>query len=168
MATATLPRRSEIALEYTWNLESMYGDNSLWEKDFELVGERLPGLEAYKDHLGDSPKTLLGALKMQDELGVKLEQLIVYANMRKDEDNTNPEYQALTDRHLLGLVMRHTGGNLSQASRLLGITRATLRAKLAALGMRVDRPATGRTARPAPRENGTGIARRRSSESTPL
>jgi len=92
MATATLPRRSEIALEYTWNLESMYSDNSLWEKDFELVGERLPGLEAYKDHLGDSPKTLLGALKMQDELGVKLEQLIVYANMR------NPEYQALTDR----------------------------------------------------------------------
>ncbi len=98
MATATLPRRGEIALEYTWNLESMYSDNSLWEKDFELVGERLPGLEAYKDHLSDSPRTLLGALKMQDELSLKLEQLIVYANMRKDEDNTNPEYQALTDR----------------------------------------------------------------------
>jgi two-component system nitrogen regulation response regulator GlnG len=51
------------------------------------------------------------------------------------------DYQALTDRHLFGLVLRHTGGNLSQASRLLGITRATLRAKLAALGMRAERPA---------------------------
>lgn len=100
MATATLPRRGEIALEYTWNLESMYGDNSLWERDFELVGERLPGLEAYKDHLADAPRTLLGVLKMQDELGIKLEQLVVYANMRKDEDNTNSEYQALTDRAL--------------------------------------------------------------------
>jgi DNA-binding protein Fis len=48
------------------------------------------------------------------------------------------EYQALTDRHLFGLVLRHTGGNLSQASRLLGITRATLRTKLAALGMRAE------------------------------
>src|SRR3954453_6761130 len=100
MATATLPKRGEIDQEYTWNLESMYGDNSLWEKDFELVGERLPGLEAYKNHLGDSPKTLLGALKMQDELGIKLEQLVNYANMRKDEDNTNSTYQALLDRSI--------------------------------------------------------------------
>jgi two-component system nitrogen regulation response regulator GlnG len=52
------------------------------------------------------------------------------------------DYQAMTDRHLLGLVLRHTGGNLSQAARHLGITRATLRAKLAALGMRADRPTT--------------------------
>jgi two-component system nitrogen regulation response regulator GlnG len=51
------------------------------------------------------------------------------------------DYQALTDRHLFALVLRHTGGNLSQAARLLGITRATLRAKLAALGMRAERPA---------------------------
>jgi two-component system nitrogen regulation response regulator GlnG len=50
------------------------------------------------------------------------------------------DFQALTERHLLGLVLRHTGGNLSQASRLLGITRATLRAKLAALGLTAERP----------------------------
>ena len=53
------------------------------------------------------------------------------------------DYQRLTDRHLLALVLRHTGGNLSQASRILGITRATLRTKLAALGLAVDRPAAG-------------------------
>jgi two-component system nitrogen regulation response regulator GlnG len=52
------------------------------------------------------------------------------------------DYQGLTDRHLLGLVLRHTGGNLSQAARHLGITRATLRTKLAALGLRADRPTT--------------------------
>ncbi|QEL17510.1 sigma-54-dependent transcriptional regulator [Limnoglobus roseus] len=53
------------------------------------------------------------------------------------------DYQAVTDRHLLGLVLRQTGGNLSQAARILGITRATLRTKLAALGLMVDRPAAG-------------------------
>jgi two-component system nitrogen regulation response regulator GlnG len=53
------------------------------------------------------------------------------------------DYQALTDRHLLTLVLRHTGGNLSRAASTLGITRATLRSKLATLGITVERPTTG-------------------------
>ncbi|HEY1379893.1 MAG TPA: sigma-54 dependent transcriptional regulator [Gemmataceae bacterium] len=52
------------------------------------------------------------------------------------------DWQALTDRHLLPLVLRHTGGNLSRAARMLGITRATLRTKLNALGIPVQRPVT--------------------------
>jgi two-component system nitrogen regulation response regulator GlnG len=53
------------------------------------------------------------------------------------------DYQRLIDRHLLALVLRHTGGNLSRAARSLGITRATLRAKLAALGLTVEKPGAG-------------------------
>jgi two-component system nitrogen regulation response regulator GlnG len=49
------------------------------------------------------------------------------------------DYQALADRHLLPEILRHTGGNLSQASRILGITRATLRTRLNALGIEVER-----------------------------
>jgi two-component system nitrogen regulation response regulator GlnG len=45
------------------------------------------------------------------------------------------EFQALTDHHLLTLVLQHTKGNLSHAARVLGITRATLRTKLSALGL---------------------------------
>jgi two-component system nitrogen regulation response regulator GlnG len=48
------------------------------------------------------------------------------------------DFQAVTDRHLLTLVLQHTGGNLSQASKILGITRATLRTKLHALGLSAD------------------------------
>lgn len=48
------------------------------------------------------------------------------------------EWQALTDRHLLSHVLEHVGGNLSQAARILGINRRTLRTRLRALG--VDRP----------------------------
>ncbi len=100
MPTATVPKRSEISVEHTWNLESIYGDNALWEKDFEAIGERLPGLEAYKERLAESAKMLLGALKMQDELSTRLDQLAAYAHMRKDEDNNNPTYQALMDRSI--------------------------------------------------------------------
>lgn len=45
------------------------------------------------------------------------------------------EFQAFTERHLLTLVLQHTGGNLSRAARILGITRATLRSKLSAVGV---------------------------------
>ena len=98
MPTATLPKRNEIAPEHTWNLETIYSNNALWEKDFELVGEKLPGIEAYREHLAESAKMLLGALKLEDEIATRLDQLAVYAFMRKDEDTTNQTYQALSDR----------------------------------------------------------------------
>lgn len=50
------------------------------------------------------------------------------------------DFQALTDKQLLSEVLSHTNGNLSQAARYLGITRATLRTKLNALGLAVERP----------------------------
>jgi two-component system nitrogen regulation response regulator GlnG len=45
------------------------------------------------------------------------------------------EWQALTERRLLAQVLRHAGGNLSLAAKILGIHRATLRSKLAAHGV---------------------------------
>jgi DNA-binding NtrC family response regulator len=40
-----------------------------------------------------------------------------------------------TDRKLLSRVLGYTGGNQAQAARILGITRASLRKKLRALGL---------------------------------
>lgn len=54
------------------------------------------------------------------------------------------DWQNLVDRRLLSLVMRHTGGNQSSAARILGMTRATLRGKLQALGIAVSDGPPGR------------------------
>lgn len=48
------------------------------------------------------------------------------------------DVQTLADRQLITLVLQHTGGNLTQAARILGITRVTLRAKLQTLGLAAD------------------------------
>ena len=57
----------------------------------------------------------------------------IYANGRGKQ--LYADYQALADRHVLALVLKHTGGNLSRAAKYLGITRATLRTKLQAAGL---------------------------------
>jgi two-component system nitrogen regulation response regulator GlnG len=49
------------------------------------------------------------------------------------------EVQALAERQLFLHVLRHTGNNLTQSARVLGIGRATLRTRLAALGLSVER-----------------------------
>jgi len=49
------------------------------------------------------------------------------------------EMQAVTDRLLLVSVLAHAGNNLTQAARILGISRATLRSRLAALGISLER-----------------------------
>ena len=51
------------------------------------------------------------------------------------------ELIARVERQLFAEVLRHTGGNMTQAARVLGITRGTLRTKLAALGLAADRAA---------------------------
>lgn len=45
------------------------------------------------------------------------------------------EVQAIIERQLFAEVLKHTDGNLTQAAKILGITRTTLRSKLTALGM---------------------------------
>jgi nitrogen regulation protein NR(I) len=49
--------------------------------------------------------------------------------------NLYADSQAILDRQLFDQVLKHTDGNLTQAAKILGITRATLRSKLTALNM---------------------------------
>jgi two-component system nitrogen regulation response regulator GlnG len=52
------------------------------------------------------------------------------------------------DRVIVELVLRHARGNQVQASELLGISRTTLRAKLRALGMTLEKQLTPETGPP--------------------
>ena len=58
------------------------------------------------------------------------------SQLQQGGDDLFSKWQDLTERHLLTEVMKHAEGNLSQASRLLGINRRTLRTKLRTLGLR--------------------------------
>jgi oligoendopeptidase F len=93
-----IPKRKEIPEKYKWKLEKMYKNDDLWEKDRTYIKEKVKEVTKYRGKLGDSSHNLLEALKLQDEISLKLENVFVYARMRKDEDNTVTKYQAMTDQ----------------------------------------------------------------------
>lgn len=96
--TQALPKRSEVAKEYTWNLESIYATDAAWEADFAKLTSMLPEVQSYQGKLGESGQSLLAAFTARDTAYELVGKLYVYAHMRLDEDTANGTYQALNDR----------------------------------------------------------------------
>ncbi|OPX86310.1 MAG: Oligoendopeptidase F, plasmid [Pelotomaculum sp. PtaB.Bin104] len=93
-----LPARQEIPDQYKWRLEDIYASDELWEQDFQRVRQLAAEPERFQGKLGQSAATLLEALQLEEQLQELDEKVYTYAHMRRDEDNSNPVYQSLTDR----------------------------------------------------------------------
>ncbi|MBF8983297.1 oligoendopeptidase F [Lutibacter sp. B2] len=98
MSENKIQKRDEISEEFKWKLERMYSDEELWKKDIALVREMSEKILEYAGKLGESANDLLEVLRLEDEISKKMENVFVYARMRKDEDNTVAKYQAMTDQ----------------------------------------------------------------------
>jgi two-component system, NtrC family, nitrogen regulation response regulator GlnG len=59
--------------------------------------------------------------------------------LQAGSQDLHAEMLALMERHLLTQVLRYTQGNQLQAARILGITRGSLRTKIRALGITIER-----------------------------
>ena len=62
----------------------------------------------------------------------------VRARLRANSDDIYAEVVGQAEREVIGEVLRATEGNLTQAAKRLGISRTTLRSKLASLGVAVQ------------------------------
>ncbi|TYO95902.1 oligopeptidase F Metallo peptidase MEROPS family M03B [Desulfallas thermosapovorans DSM 6562] len=98
MKSAHLPTRREIPDRYKWRLEDIYPGDDAVERDFQQTLELAARVESYQGKLGTSARVLLEAFQLQEQLDMLNEKIYTYARMRRDEDNTNPVYQALSDR----------------------------------------------------------------------
>jgi len=93
-----LPARDEIDVKYKWKLEDIYASDDLWEEDFRKVRGMSEAMASYRGRLAGDMKTLMECLKLSEEMMALNDKIFVYARMRRDEDNAQPKYQALTDR----------------------------------------------------------------------
>ncbi len=97
-ANKALPKREDIDSKFKWKLEDIYSDVSLWEQDFKKVKELAEQIKGLQGKLGESAENLLECFKKSDELMSLNEKVYVYARMKRDENNGDSTYQALTER----------------------------------------------------------------------
>ena len=94
----TLKQRDQIAKEYKWDIEAMYPDESLWDKDISDSVKAAEEFKRFEGRITESSDTLYEALAEKDAIWQKLEHAYVYAAMNKDEDNRVTKYQTMDDK----------------------------------------------------------------------
>ena len=89
MSTAPAVRsrvRSEIPVEYTWNLADIYPSWEAWEADRAVFEGRIAEYAGLKGTLAQGPAQLLQAFRLNDALGQLAHRVYFYPSLRYDED----------------------------------------------------------------------------------
>ena len=91
MTIRTLPLRSEVPHEETWNLESIYPNIAAWEKAYNAIENRLSEIEHFKGKLAQNPETLLECLTLSEEIMRGAEKVGVYSGLDSQTDASDQE-----------------------------------------------------------------------------
>jgi len=86
MTVTTLPLRSEVPQDETWNLESIYPNIAAWEKAYKTIESRLSEIEHYKGKLAQNPETLIECLTLSEEIIRGAEKVGVYSGLDSQTD----------------------------------------------------------------------------------
>ncbi|MGB2964684.1 MAG: oligoendopeptidase F [Anaerolineales bacterium] len=91
MAIKTLPARSDVPQEETWNLESIFPDLKAWEKAYKTIENRLSEIDRYKGKIAQNPETLLECLTLRDEILRGAEKVLVYSALDSKVDTSDQD-----------------------------------------------------------------------------
>jgi oligoendopeptidase F len=97
-AIAEQMTRDQVPVEETWDLSSYYPSDKAWEADLAGARELVDRAAAHRGSLGESPERLATALADVYSANERIERLITYAHLRRDEDLRNSERVAAYDR----------------------------------------------------------------------
>ncbi len=85
--TAHAGERSEVPIQYTWNLEDLYADEAAWTAAKDKLAANIPTLSRFQGHLGASAAKLHEALIALMDAHRGMAQLSAYASMLRDQDH---------------------------------------------------------------------------------
>ncbi len=98
MANQTVPARSEIPREHTWDVESVFPNDEAWSAELEALLKELPTLARFRGHLGDNAATLADFFATSEALAIRAGKVMLYASMRHTVDVADQTAAALNDR----------------------------------------------------------------------
>ena len=96
-------KRNEIDDKYKWNLEDMYKDKNSFMDDFNIVKEKLPKIEKYKEKFLENANTFIELMNLLEEINRKVEKMYVYSHLSVDVEPENAEMQSL-NANTIGLI----------------------------------------------------------------
>jgi oligoendopeptidase F len=130
MAQKTVPPRSAIAAEHTWDLASVFATDAAWEAEFARVAGELASFDRFKSRLGSEPGVLLEYLQAAENTMNAVWRVYLYASMQHDTDTTDAPAKARYDRSL-GLAARAAAALAFGEPEMLAIDADTLRGWMA-------------------------------------
>ena len=90
--------RADVALEDTWDLSTIYESDEAWEAEATRAPELVQQVAAFRGRLGEGPEAIHEALVALYKANHALSRLVVFAALRRDEDQTNTEAIARYER----------------------------------------------------------------------
>lgn len=88
--------RKDIDVKDTWNLESIYANNELWEEDYAALEKDAAEFAKLKGAIEADVSKIPAVLDAYYGLHRRLSKLNVYARMRFDQDTTDSTYQTMS------------------------------------------------------------------------
>lgn len=88
--------RKDIDVKDTWNLESIYANNKLWEEDYAALEKDAAEFAKLKGAIEADVSKIPAVLDAYYGLHRRLSKLSVYARMRFDQDTTDSTYQTMS------------------------------------------------------------------------
>lgn len=89
MNQSTIPTRSEIPQEQTWNLDAIFATPADWEAACKQVLDALPEISAFKGRLSEGPQMLLAFIRAAEKTQILAGKVMTYANNYVSVDTNN-------------------------------------------------------------------------------
>lgn len=90
--------REDIPLEETWDLTTMFASDADWDIAAEEAPAQIAAVAAYRGRFAEGPGVIRAAIDAMYEAQKSLQMLVVYAALRRDEDQTNVDSIARYER----------------------------------------------------------------------
>ena len=94
-----LPARSQVKIDDTWDLASLFKSDAEWEKAFAAWEKQIPKYEKFRGTLADGAAALAKCLTFDSDFDRTGERLGTYAHLKTAEDMAASDYQRMLGRY---------------------------------------------------------------------
>jgi len=108
--TSSIPLRSELAPQDTWDLSTLFANDAAWNEglaSFEQMAERIA---SFQGTLGKSAESLAAYMDFSRDLGILGERLYYYADLRQTEDEGAGDARTMTGKIIMALSKAQAAG----------------------------------------------------------